>query len=99
MILTITNAFHRGRGNVLRRERVREGGERRYQARSAAGYPDDGQSQRLASREGRFDYLLVGSTGVSEPLPAADDRQGVAAQGSRMDVELHVEAATFYERV
>ena len=36
--------------------------------------PGDGQSQRLAAREGRFDYLLVGSTGVSEPLPAAETR-------------------------
>jgi hypothetical protein len=26
--------------------------------------------------EGRFDYLLVGSTGVSEPLPATETRLG-----------------------
>jgi hypothetical protein len=30
---------------------------------------------RLA-RKGRFDYLLVESTGVSEPLPAAEPRLG-----------------------
>lgn len=44
------------------------------------GEPDDGQSQRLAAREGRFDDLLVGvhwgSMGVSEPLPAAETRLG-----------------------
>jgi hypothetical protein len=38
--------------------------------------PGDGQSQRLAAREGRFYCLLVGSTGVSEPLPAAETRLG-----------------------
>ena len=30
---------------------------------------------RLA-REGRFDYLLVESTGISEPLPVAEPRLG-----------------------
>ena len=38
--------------------------------------PKDGQSQRLAAREGRLDYLLAGSKGVSEPLPAAETRLG-----------------------
>src|SRR5260221_10071805 len=38
--------------------------------------PDFPQSQRLAAREGRIDYLLVGSTGVSESLPAAETRLG-----------------------
>jgi hypothetical protein len=38
--------------------------------------PGDGQSQRLAAREGRFDYLLVGSTAISEPLLAAEPRLG-----------------------
>ena len=28
------------------------------------------------AREGRFDYLLVESTGISEPLPAAEPRLG-----------------------
>ena len=28
------------------------------------------------AREGRFGYLLVGATGVSEPLPAAETRLG-----------------------
>src|SRR5207245_606483 len=31
---------------------------------------------RHRQREGRFDYLLVGSTGVSAPLPAAETRLG-----------------------
>jgi G3E family GTPase len=39
-----------------------------------------GRTSRKASanraREGRFDYLLVGSTGVPEPLPAAETRLG-----------------------
>ena len=38
--------------------------------------PGDGQSQRLAAREGRFDYLPVALTGISEPLPAAEPRPG-----------------------
>jgi hypothetical protein len=38
--------------------------------------PGAGQFQRLAAPEGRFDYLLVGSTGVSETLPAAETRLG-----------------------
>ena len=38
--------------------------------------PGNGQSQRLTARERGFDYLLVGSTGVSEPLPAAETRLG-----------------------
>ena len=37
-------------------------------------------SSRKASanlaREGRFDYLLLESTGISEPLPAAEPRLG-----------------------
>jgi hypothetical protein len=28
------------------------------------------------AREGRFDYLLVESTGISEPLPVAEPRLG-----------------------
>ena len=40
----------------------------------------DGQSQRLATREGRFDYLPAGvdrgSTGCSKPLSAAEPRLG-----------------------
>jgi G3E family GTPase len=28
------------------------------------------------AREGRFEYLLVESTGISEPLPAAEPRLG-----------------------
>jgi G3E family GTPase len=28
------------------------------------------------AREGRFDYLLVESTGLSEPLPGAEPRLG-----------------------
>jgi hypothetical protein len=40
--------------------------------------PSMGQSERLAACEGRFDYLLVESTGIwiSEPLPAAEPRLG-----------------------
>jgi hypothetical protein len=38
--------------------------------------PGDGHSRRLAARQRRFDYLLVGSTGISEPLPAAAPRLG-----------------------
>jgi hypothetical protein len=38
--------------------------------------PGDGQSRRLAAREGRFDYLLVESTGISETLPVAEPRLG-----------------------
>ena len=30
----------------------------------------------LLTRTGRFDYLLVESTGISEPLPAAEPRLG-----------------------
>ena len=30
----------------------------------------------LRRREGRFDYLLVESTGISEPLPVAETRLG-----------------------
>ena len=51
-----------------------EGGFRSYPKTNSN--PDFPQSQRLAAREGRFDYLLVGSTGVSEPLPAAEPRLG-----------------------
>ena len=29
-----------------------------------------------AAREGRFDYLFVESTGISEPLPTAEPRLG-----------------------
>jgi hypothetical protein len=36
---------------------------------------EDLQVSKLA-REGRFDYLLVESTGISEPLPAAEPRLG-----------------------
>jgi hypothetical protein len=37
--------------------------------------PGDGQSQRLAAREGPFDYLLVGSTGISERCRHRDASQ------------------------
>jgi hypothetical protein len=34
------------------------------------------QVARRTAREGRFDYLFVASTGISEPLPAAEPRLG-----------------------
>ena len=39
--------------------------------------PDKFEFRRVLTRKGRFDYLLVGSTGVSEPVPAAEP--GLAA--------------------
>ena len=39
------------------------------------GTPKSVEVSKLA-REGRFDYLLVESTGISEPLPVAGPRLG-----------------------
>jgi hypothetical protein len=38
--------------------------------------PLDAVPQLVLAREGRFDYLLVESTGLSEPLPGAEPRLG-----------------------
>ena len=38
--------------------------------------PLDVVPQLVLAREGRFDYLLVESTGLSEPLPGAEPRLG-----------------------
>jgi hypothetical protein len=56
------------------------GGLGRYPAAASRPFGGSAPCSRKASanlaREGRFDYLLVESTGFSEPLPAVEPRLG-----------------------